>query len=80
MEHSGRHCKKTHVNRSPCQECYQCPCETQSRIHFKCHIESKHDGTRYHCKDCEAPINGEARLKCGKCEQTFEFRTLVLKH
>ena len=40
------------------------PCETQRRKPFKCHIESNHDGPRYPCKDCEAPLNAEARLKC----------------
>ena len=71
----GRHCKRTHDNGSPCQECDQYPCETQMRKPFKCHIDSKHDGPRYPCKDCEAPLNAEARLKCDKCEHT-----LVLEH
>ena len=35
----------------------QYPYETQRRKHFKCQIESKHDGPMYPCKDCEAPIN-----------------------
>ena len=35
----------------------QYPYGTQRRKHFKCQIESKHDGPMYPCKDCEAPIN-----------------------
>ena len=58
----------------------QYPYETQRRKSFKCHIESKHDGPRYPCKDCEAPLNAEAILKCDKCEHTLGFRTLMLKH
>ena len=58
----------------------QYPYETQRRKHFKCQIESKHDGPMYPCKDCEAPINAEAILKCDKCKHTLVFRTLMLKH
>ena len=46
------------------------PCEIQRRKPFKCHIESNHDGPRYPCKDCEAPLNAEAIMKCDKCERT----------
>ena len=35
MEQLGRHCKRTHLNRSPCQECDQCPGETQRRKPFR---------------------------------------------
>ena len=35
----------------------QYPYETQRRKHFKCQIESKHDGPMYPCKDCDAPVN-----------------------
>ena len=47
---------------------------------FKCHIDSKHDGPRYPWKDCEAPLNTDARLKCDKCENTLVFRTLMFEH
>ena len=43
-------------------------------------LESKHDGPRYPWKDCEAPLNTDARLKCDKCENTLVFRTLMFEH
>ena len=80
MEHCGRHCKRAHENRSPRQECDSISVWNTKKKIFKCHIESKHDGPRYPCKDCEAPLNAEAILKCDKCEHTLGFRTLMLKH
>merc|ERR1712030_299339 len=55
----------------------QYPYETQRRKHFKCQIESKHDGPMYPFKDFEAPINAEEILKCDKCKHTLVFRTLM---